>query len=75
MPDDLPSAIVADGVLVTDAEAAGQRAGEAQAWLQVIILDESASAPDGRPIRLPRHSATRHVVEALARWRDPKPPE
>lgn len=75
MPEDLPSATIAAGVLVTDAEAAAQSAGDAQAWLQVIVLDESASASDGRPIRLPRRGATRHVVEVLARWRDARPPE
>ncbi|MGN6817292.1 MAG: hypothetical protein ACTHJR_01320 [Sphingomonas sp.] len=70
IPGGLPGATIANGVLITDDGGVGLGACEAQAWLQVIVLDESPSAPEDRPLRLPRTGATRHVVEALARWRD-----
>jgi hypothetical protein len=77
-PGALAAAMIANGVLVTDDGTIGVACCETQSWLQVIILDGSTSGSDDRPLRLARRGATRLVVEALDRWREPTlpvPPE
>jgi len=70
-PEALPIAMITRGVLVTDDGTIGLASCEMQAWLQVIVLDGSTAGPDDRPLRLARRGATRLVVEALDRWREP----